>query len=100
VAKRRIRPKGAADQEPKILHQLNSSQVLFRFVFRLVLLSAFATLGTQSFAAAFASLLMLSAIFCAVTGVMRGEAIFDPVLTHLDEAAAYAVIGRLVSAFT
>jgi hypothetical protein len=31
-------------------------------------------------------------------GAMRREAMFGPVLTHWDEAAAYAVIGRLVSA--
>jgi hypothetical protein len=42
----------------------------------------------------------LSAIFCAVAGAVRCEAIFDPVLTHWDEAAAYAVIGRLVSALS
>jgi hypothetical protein len=40
----------------------------------------------------------LSAIFCAVVGAMRREAMFGPVLTHWDEAAAYAVIGLLVSA--
>jgi hypothetical protein len=31
---------------------------------------------------------------------MRREAMFGPVLTHWDEAAAYAVIGRLASAFS
>jgi hypothetical protein len=36
--------------------------------------------------------------FCAVLGAMRREAMLGPVLTHWDEAAAYAVIGCLVSA--
>ena len=35
------------EPRPTIPHQLNSSQVLFRFLFRIVLLSAFATFGTQ-----------------------------------------------------
>jgi hypothetical protein len=74
--------------------------VLFRFVLRLVLLSTFATFGTQGFVTAFAALLALSAVFCAIVGAMRREAMFGPALTHWDEAAAYAVIGRLVSALT
>jgi hypothetical protein len=81
---------------PTISHQL-SSQVVLRFVFRLALLSAFAIFGTQGFGTTFAILLGLSAIFCAVVGAVRREAMFGPVLTHWDEAAAYAVIGRLVS---
>ena len=87
------------EPRPTIPYQFSSSQVLFRFVFRLILLSIFATIGTQGYAAAFVALLALSAIFCTVVGAMRREAMFGPVLTHWDEAAAYAVIGRLVSAF-
>jgi hypothetical protein len=86
------------DQRPTIPHQLSSSQVLWRFVLRLLLLSTFATFSTQGFGTTFAALLTLSATFCAVLGAMRREAMFGPVLTHWDEAAAYAVIGRLVSA--
>ena len=74
--------------KPTFPHQLNSSQVLFRFVFRIVLLSALATLGTRGFGTTFATLLALSAIFCAVVGAMRREAMFGPVLTHWDEAAS------------
>jgi hypothetical protein len=85
------------EPRPTIPHQFNSSQVILRFVFRIVLLSAFAAFGTQGFGMMFAALLALSAIFCAVVGAMRREAMFGPVLTHWDEAAAYAVIGRLVS---
>jgi hypothetical protein len=87
--------------EPKntIPHQLNSWQVLFRFAFRIVLLSTFATFSTQGFRAAFVALLALSSIFCAVAGALRQEAILGRVLTHWDEAAAYAFISRLISAF-
>jgi hypothetical protein len=83
-----------------IPQQLNSPQVLWRFALRLVLLSTFATFGTRGFGAAFAALLALSAIYCAIVGAMRREAMFGPVLTHWDEAAAYAVIGRLASALS
>ena len=37
------------DQRPTIPHQLNSSQVLWRFVLRLLLLTTFATFSTQGF---------------------------------------------------
>ena len=82
--------------KPTFPHQLNSSQVLFRFVLRIVLLSALATLGTRGFGATFAMLLSLSAVFCAVVAAMRREVMFGPMLTHWDEAAVYAVIGWLL----
>jgi len=71
--------------------QLNSRQVLFRVVFRLVLLTTFATFGSQGFGKTFAALLALAAVFCIVMGAMRREATFGPALTHWDEAAVYAV---------
>jgi hypothetical protein len=82
---------------PAIPPQLHSRQVLFRAVFRLVLLTGFATFGTQGFAPTFAPLLALTAIFCAIIAAMRGEAIFGRALTHWDEAATYAVLSRLVA---
>ena len=53
-------------QEPRpiVSHAIHSSQALFRFVLRLVLLCAFASLSTRGFGTALASLLALSAIFC------------------------------------
>lgn len=83
-----------------ILHQLSSSHVLLRFVFRLALLSTFAIFGTQGFETTLVTLLALSAIFCAVLGAVRREAILSPVLTHWDEAVAYTIIGHLVSALS
>jgi hypothetical protein len=82
---------------PAVPPRLNSPQVLFRAILRLVLLSAFAAFGSQGFSQTFASLLALAAIFCAIVAAMRGEAIFGRVLTHWDEAATYAVLGRLVA---
>ena len=38
--------------------------------------------------------------FLRGVGSMRREAMFGPVLTHWDEVAAYAVIGRLASALS
>jgi hypothetical protein len=81
-------------QERAIPPQANSRQVVFRGVFRLVLLTAFATLGSQGFGKTFATLLGLSVVFCTVTGAMRREAIFGRALTHWDEAAVYAVVGH------
>jgi hypothetical protein len=87
------------EPRPTFPHQLNSSQVLFRFVLRFVLLSTFATFSTQGFGPTFAALLALSAFFCAIVAAMPQEAIFGPLLTNWNEAAAYAIIGRLAPAF-
>jgi hypothetical protein len=84
---------------PTIPPQLNSSQALFRFVVRLLLLSTFAIFSSQGSQTAFAILLGMSAIYCAMVGAMRREAVFGSTLTHWDEAAAYAVMGHAVSAF-
>jgi hypothetical protein len=78
-------------QRRAIPPQINSRQVLFRIVLRLVLLTTLAAFGSQGFGKTFAALLALSAVFCTVTGVMRREAILGPALTHWDEAAVYAI---------
>ena len=83
------------DQPRRTFARPLNSQVIFRFLFRLMLLSAFATMSSQGFGKALAGLLALSAIFCLVTGALRREAILGPVLTHWDEAAAYAFLSRL-----
>jgi hypothetical protein len=82
---------------PAVPPRLNSRQVLFRAALRLVLLTALAAFGNRGFGHTLASLLALAAIFCAIVAVMRGEAIFGRALTHWDEAAAYAVLGRVVA---
>jgi hypothetical protein len=85
-------------QRRAIQPQFNSRQVLFRIVFRLVLLTAIATFGSQGFGKTFVALLALSAVFCTVTGAMRREAIFGPALTHWDEAAVYAIFVHIARA--
>jgi hypothetical protein len=84
---------------PIVSYQLTSLQVLFRFGFRLVILSVFASFGTQSFGITLSMLLAMSAIFCAIVGAMRHEAIFAPALTHWDESVTYAVLSHLAGAF-
>jgi hypothetical protein len=76
--------------------QPNSRQVLFRVVFRLVLLTTFATFGSQGFGKSFTTLLTLSALFCTIMGAMRRETIFGPVLTHWDEAVVYVIFVHVV----
>ena len=86
-------------QERAVTPQLSSPQVLFRILFRLVLLTTFAIFGGQGFGKTFAALLALSAVFCTVTGAMRHEAIFGPALTHWDEAAVYAIFVHIARTF-
>ena len=82
---------------PDIPRQLGSTYALTRFFLRILLLSVFATLGSQGFAKTFESLLVLAVFYCIFAAAVRQEAPFGPVLTHLDEAAAYAVIAWLAS---
>jgi hypothetical protein len=84
--------------QPTVPHQFSSSQVLLRFGFRFALLAALAAFSDQGFGTTLSTMLLLSAFFCAGVGALRHEAILGPVLTHWDEAAAYAVVGRAVSA--
>jgi hypothetical protein len=74
--------------------------VLVRFGVRLILVVTVASFSTQAFGAMLPALLVLSGIFCAVMGLLRHESIFGPVLTHWDEAAACAVLGRLAGALS
>jgi hypothetical protein len=69
------------ESRPAIPYQLTSRQVLFRVMLRLVLLIAFASFGSHGFGSTFATLLAMSAIFCAIVAAMRREAILGPVLT-------------------
>jgi hypothetical protein len=79
-----------------VFPQFNSSQVLLRFGFRLVILTAFALLSTQRFETALLALLAIAAVFCATMAAVRREVVFSPELTYWDEAAAYGLIGHVV----
>jgi hypothetical protein len=82
---------------PNISRDFGSAQVLTRFFLRLVILSIFAVLGPQGFGKTLESLLVLAAFYCVFIAAIRREEPFAPVLTHFDEAAAYAVIARLAA---
>jgi hypothetical protein len=84
-------------QTPHIPRDLGSNYVLVRFLLRMVILSVFALLGSHGFGKTLESLLALAALYCVFASAIRREAPFGPVLTHVDEAAAYAVIARLAS---
>ena len=76
---------------------IGSAQALTRFFLRLLILSIFAVLGSQGFGKTFESLLVLAVFYCIFVAAIRREEPFAPVLTHFDEAAAYAVIAHLAA---
>ena len=82
---------------PDIPRDFGLAQPLTRFFLRLVILSIFAVLGSQGFGKTLESLLVLAVFYCVFIAAIRREEPFGPVLTHFDEAAAYAVIARLAA---
>ena len=82
---------------PDIPRDFGSAQALTRFFLRLVILGIFAALGSQGFGKTPESLLVLAVFYCIFSAAIRRETPFGPVLTHFDEAAAYAVIARLAA---
>jgi hypothetical protein len=87
-------------QTPNIPRELGAIQVLIRVALRLIILGAFAALGSQGFAKTFTNLLMLGAIYCAFVGAVRREPIDWHSLNHWDEAAIYAVMAYFAAAST
>jgi hypothetical protein len=87
----------AQPRTPELPCEIASLQVLVRFVFRLVILGAFAAFASQGFAHALAAMLVMAAIYCAIVGVLRGETLFADNLTNWDEAAVYLLIGRVAA---
>jgi hypothetical protein len=81
---------------PDIPH-FGSGQALTRFFLRLLILSIFAALGSQGFGKTLESLLVFAVFYCIFVAAIRREEPFAPVLTHFDEAAAYALIARLAA---
>ena len=69
-----------------------------RFVIRIVILVAFATLGGSGVARSLVALLGMSALMCAGAGILRRESMLDSALSHWDEAAAYGLLCCLASA--
>jgi hypothetical protein len=69
----------------------SSMHVLLRFGLRVILLIAFACLGSQGFGAALIALFSLAAIFCLTAAIMRRETLSWSALNYWDEAAMYAI---------
>jgi hypothetical protein len=78
---------------------LRSVQALVRFSLRMIILAVFASFGSIGFGRSFAALLWMSTILSVIVAAMKREAPFDSVLTHWDEAAAYASLWCLTCAF-
>ena len=86
-------------QLPDLPQELRSAQVLVRFGVRMIILVAFAALGSVGFGRSLAALLWMSTILCAVIGAIRREPPFDTVLNHWDETVAYAALCCLAGGF-
>jgi hypothetical protein len=85
---------------PQLSHssrQFRNTQVVARFVIRIVILVAFATLGGIGVARSLVALLGMSALMCVGVGILRRESMLDSALTHWDEAAAYGLLCCLTS---
>jgi hypothetical protein len=80
--------------------EVSSNQVLVRFGLRLVILGACASFGSVGFGRSLGTLLLLSVVVCAVTGLIRRETPFGVALTHWDEGVAYGALYCLASAVT
>ncbi len=78
-------------------HRFSSTHVLVRFALRLVIFAVFAAVSTVGFRIMFPTLLTLSAIYCAIAAIFRGEAILGRVLTHWDEAAGCGALACLMA---
>jgi hypothetical protein len=82
---------------PKLPRELQSNQVLIRFGLRIAILASFAAFSHVGFGRSLAALLLMTAILCAVAGMIRREAPLDTVLNHWDETLAYAGLYCLVN---
>ncbi|HEY6832031.1 MAG TPA: hypothetical protein VI251_06020 [Pseudolabrys sp.] len=80
---------------PDIPREIAITRVLIRFCVRLAILIAFAFVGRQGFANTLENLMALAACYCVVIGGFRREVPLGPLLTHYDEAAAYALTAGL-----
>ena len=84
-------------QLPNLSRELRSTQVLVRFVLRIIVMVVFAAFGSIGFCRSLVALLWMSTILSAVIGAIRHEPPFDAILNHWDEAVAYAALCCLVS---
>jgi hypothetical protein len=74
-------------------------QVVTRFALRILVICALSAFGNVGFGPSVATLLLLSAIICAVTGIWRREPPFRNTLTNWDEAVVYGLLYALTATF-
>ena len=75
--------------------ELQSTQVLVRFGFRIAIMAGFAAFASIGFGKGFVALLWMSALLCAVIGVIKRELPFSGNLNHWDEMTAYVALCAL-----
>ncbi|MHC2439836.1 hypothetical protein [Bradyrhizobium sp. USDA 4451] len=75
--------------------QLQSFQVMVRFGFRLAIMIGFAIFAGAGFGKGLVTLLWMSALICALVGVVKREVPFAANLNHWDEMTAYVALCAL-----
>ena len=85
---------------PTVNPHFVSARVLVRFGLRVAILSAAALLAGRGFADTLVSLLALASVCCGALAAGRGEPLLGPVLSHWDEAVAFALASRVCYALT
>jgi hypothetical protein len=75
--------------------ELRSVQVLVRFGFRLAIMIGFAAFASIGFGKGLVALLWMSALICALVGLVRREPPFTKSLNHWDEMTAYVALCAL-----
>lgn len=77
--------------------EFESYRVLARFVLRMLIMGLFAGFSDLGFGKTLSGMLALAVLYCLFAAAIRRELLFDPVLTHFDEAAAYAAVACAAS---
>ncbi|MBR1201625.1 MULTISPECIES: hypothetical protein [Bradyrhizobium] len=75
--------------------QLQSVQVMVRFGFRLAIMIGFAVFAGAGFGRGLVTLLWMSALICALAGLVKREMPFAANLNHWDEMTAYVALCAL-----
>jgi hypothetical protein len=82
---------------PDLPREMQSNQVLIRFGLRTAILASFAAFSHVGFGRSLAALLLMTAILCAVIGMIKREASLGTALNNWDESLAYAGLYCLVN---
>jgi len=90
-------PDHPMQSNPENAFSSSSTQVLLRFIVRLAVVAAIASIAQVGFRQAIPGLLFIAALFCGMWGVIFREKLFAPILTHWDEAAFCVALGKLAA---